>query len=259
MKTSFRTFLFVALSALAPSLLKAETLEGPLWPNTGGYTIMTPSGWGASNGMVFFGVGRTMPQVYANQDDMGAGTGIGIGDPQKNLGVELSVDMNDVSARDNFSYGFKVHRVIYDGTAIAVGGEHLFYDKNKSDAGNSFYVSVSHAIQGLPSNYDSEQSKLNLSLGVGNGRFSRKSDDDVAAGKGMHGTYVFGAASYEIFEATNFIVEWSGINLNAGISTGLFSLSDNIPVNLTLAAGDLTKYSGDGVKFLSALSLAVIF
>jgi hypothetical protein len=258
-KSILQSMFCVVLSALAPSMLKAEAPEAALWPNEGGVTVMTPSGWGASNGMVFFGIGRTTPQVYASDDDMGAGTGIGIGNPERNLGIELSADMNDVSAFTNFSYGFKIHRILVPGTSIAVGGEHMFYDKDLSDAGESYYVAISQAVQSMPSANDPEQSKLHLTLGVGNGRFSHKSPDDVLAGKGEHGTHIFGAAAYEIYKASNLVLEWSGINLNAGISSGILSLGERIPVNLTLAAGDLTRYSGDKVTLFSAMSFAVLF
>jgi hypothetical protein len=70
---------------------------------------------------------------------------------------------------------------------------------------------------------------------------------------------VFGAAAYEVYKATNVILEWSGINLHAGLSTGIFSLAENFPVNVTVAAGDLTDYSGDEIRLLSSLSCAFIF
>jgi hypothetical protein len=259
--STFGALLCASLAASLPSALHAAEQPESLWPNKGGKTIMTPSGWGASNGMVFFGVGRTTPQVYSTVDDMGAAAGIGIGNPEKNIGVQLSATMNDVSEQNNFSYGIKLHRIIADGTSIAVGGEHLFHDDAETDpdADESFYVSVSHALQSMPSSYNADRSKLHLTLGVGNGRFGDKSQMDIATGKGEQGTYVFGAAAYEVYKATNVILEWSGINLHAGLSTGIFSLAENFPVNVTVAAGDLTDYSGDEIRLLSSLSCAFIF
>ena len=257
--TVFRALCCATLSAFAPSLLMAETQSVPLWPNEGGITLMTPSGWGASNGMVFLGVGRITPQENAEQYDTAACAGIGFGNPEKNLGVELCVVADDAFALDNHSVDFKLHRIISTGTSIAFGGEHLFYDKTKSDLGNSFYIALSHAVQGLPSSTNPDQSQLQFSLGIGNGRFSHKSTDDVIAGKGTNGTHVFGAVAYEMLPATNMVVEWSGVNLNAGLSTGFLRLGENVPLNVTVAAGDLTRNSGNGVILLSSASIAVLF
>jgi hypothetical protein len=258
-KSTFWILLGALLSGGAPSLLHAEPIKAPLWPNAGSTSILTPTGWGASEGMVFFGIGCTTPQVYSHRSDGDSGAGIGIGSPSKNLGLELSVAMMDLSGRDNFSYGIKVHRIIADGTSIGIGGVNLFRDKIKSDADESFYVAVSHAVQSVPSDNNPNESKLHVNLGVGSGMFSTMSPYDIAAGKRKHGSYVFGSTAYEIFEATNAIIEWSGINLNAGISTGLISISDHVPVTVTVAAGDLTSYSGDGVRMYCSVSSAILF
>jgi hypothetical protein len=241
------------------SPLEAQMLSVPLGPNEGGSSIMVPSGWGAYGGMVFGGVSVTAPQVYSDRSDGNAGAGIGIGDPYENIGLELSVAMMDLSEQDNISFGFKLHKNIADGTSVGIGGLNLFRDKLESDADESYYVVVSHAVQGMPSGTKPYESKLLLSLGVGNGMFSEMSPFDIDAGKNRHGTYVFGSAGYEFLKATNLVVEWSGINLNAGVSTGLFSLSRTLPVNVTVAAGDLTSYSGDGVRLLCSVSSAVLF
>lgn len=247
----------IALVA-SPSTLHAELLSSPLGPNEGGSSIMVPTGWGAYGGMLFYGVSLTTPQVYSNASDGNAGAGIGIGNPYTNVGVELSVAMMDLSQQDNFSFGFKLHRNIADGTSIGIGGLNMFHDA-ESDADESYYVAISHAVQGMPSGTQPYESKLLFTIGAGNGMFRRMSDYDIAAGKSKHGTYVFGSAAYEVLKATNLVVEWSGVNLNAGISTGALSISKHVPVNVTVAAGDLTNYSGDGVRLLCAVNSAVFF
>ncbi|NTW53039.1 MAG: hypothetical protein HGB22_10710 [Chlorobiaceae bacterium] len=258
-KSTFLAVIIAVFSGGVSNMLHADPITAPLWPNAGSTSIFTPTGWGASFGIVYFGGGATTPQVYSTRTDADSGAGFGLGNPLKNLGLELSVAMMDVSKRDNFSYGFKIHRIIGDGTSIGFGGVNLFHDKKKSDADESYYVAISHAVQGLPSGYNPEESKLHLNLGVGNGMFSKMSPYDTRAGKGRHGTYVFGSTAYEIYNATNAIVEWSGMNLNAGISTGLFSLSKNIPVTVTIAAADLTKYTADGVRLTYGVSGAILF
>jgi hypothetical protein len=247
------------LLAASPSGLHAELISSPpLGPNEGGSSIMIPSGWGAYGGMVFGGFSFTTPQVYANVSDGNAGVGFGVGNPYKNVGVEMSVAMMDLSQQDNFSVGVKLHRNIAEGTSIGVGALNLFHD-SESDADDSYYVVASHAVQGMQSETQPYESKLLFTLGVGNGMFGDMSPIDIKAGKNEHGTYVFGSVAYEVFRATNVVVEWSGINLNAGVSSGLLKLGKNMPVNVTIAAGDLTSYSGDGVRLLSSLNTAILF
>ena len=220
-------------------------------PNRGGKTITTPSGWGASNNTVFMGAVIVSPQAYTSDNDSAVVFGFGFGDPVKNIGLQLSANMNDVSEQDNFSYGVKAHRYLGHGTSIAIGGEHLFHEE-ESDADESFYFSLSHACQKYHSSKPGV-SKLHITIGAGSGRFGKKSELDIEHSKGKHGTYVFGAAAYEIFDSANFILEWNGINLNAGISMMPFK---NIPFVFTIGALDLTSYSGDGVRFVGAVGLS---
>jgi hypothetical protein len=226
------------------------------FPNGAATTLTIPSGWGAHSNVAFIGAGITSPQAYSDDDDAGVSFGIGLGDPVEYVGVQLNAAVNDVSEGDNWSGGLKVHRYIPRGSSLAVGADHLFPD-DESDADESYYIVFSHAVQQYPS--DSGSAKLNFTIGAGNERFGKKSPSDVASGKGEDGTYVFGAAAYEIFDATNLVVDWNGLNLNAGVSIAPFRLipgAEFIPLVVTLGAADLTTYSGDKVRFIASAGLS---
>ncbi len=227
------------------------------FPNGAATTLTIPSGWGAHSNVVFLGAGITSKQAYSNDDDAGVSFGIGLGDPVEYVGVQLSAAINDVSEGDNWSGGVKLHRYVATGTSLAVGAVHLFPD-SESDSDESFYITLSHAVQAYPSERPGA-TKLNFTVGAGNERFGKKSPRDVKDGKGENGTYVFGAAAYEIFDSTNLVVDWNGLNLNAGVSIAPFRLipgAEFIPLVVTLGAADLTTYSGDKVRFIASAGLS---
>ena len=238
----------------AGSLVR-EPLYDVYLPNQAATTLATPSGWGAWGNTIFVGGGITSPAPYSDNSDGAATVGFGVGNPAENLGLQISATMNDLSGQDNVSYGAVLHRYLGHGTSVAVGGENLFRDKDESDVGESYYLAFGHAFQGVVSDAPG-QSGLHGSIGVGNGRFAHKSPRDVEDGKGERGSYVFGALAYEIFANTNVILEWSGLNLNAGVAVAPF---ENFPLGVTLGAADLTDNSGDGVRFIGAAGLAYQF
>jgi hypothetical protein len=225
-----------------------------LLPNRAAKSLMSPTGWGASGGLLFIGGGVTTPQAYSKNSDAAISFGLGVGNPVRNLGVQLSTTMSDVSNQGVFSLGFKVHRYVGYGTSIAVGGENFFADV-RSDANESYYIVASHAFQELASSLPSF-ARLHASIGVGEGRFSQKSPLDVATGKGKDGTYVFGALSYEVYEATNFIVDWNGVNLATGFSVTPFSA---FPLGISVGVADLTDNSGDQPRFIASVGYSQRF
>lgn len=225
-------------------------------PNAGAKSVMTPTAWGAAYGSIFAGAGFSKRNPYVRRDGVMA-LGVGIGDPVLKVGLQLGVTVSDLTEFDNYSYSFKVHRYLGQGTAVAVGGESLltggpFVD----DLGETFYLVVSHVVQGVASSRPGV-GRLHLSAGVGSGRFANRSPRDVLEGKGENGTWVFGNAAVEVAKHLNLILEWGGINLHAGVSKA-FQVGD-VSISLSLAAADLTDYSGDGARLLAGGAVAVGF
>jgi len=184
------------------------------------------------------------------------GFGVGLGDPVLQVVVQAGVTISDLSELDNRLYSFKLHRYLGNGTAIAVGGESLFTGGPfVDDLGEAFYLVVSHVVQRGASRPGI--GRLHLSAGVGSGRFAETNERDVSEGKRANGTWLFGNAALKVARDVNLIVEWGGINLNVGVNKA-FQV-DEVTVSLTVAAADLTEYSGDGARLLLGGAVAVIF
>ncbi len=221
-----------------------------LLPNIHGKSLTTPIAWGASNGVVFAGVGGTVHAPYADEADGAAVLGVGVGDPIKNLGAQIAFVSLDLDEWEEYSMSLHLHHDFGGGTAVGAGIENVMLTEG-GDAGESYYLVVSHGLQGDMFANETGSSKLHVSVGVGSGRFGEKSPADVAAGKGEDGTYVFGNVAYELFEEFNVIADWNGINLNAGLSKTFWL--DKYPVAVTIGAADLTDNSGDEVRFVFAV------
>ena len=233
-----------ALSRKFDSLLtgdKTQEQTDMLLPNDAPQTLTTPSGFGGYGTYLFGVIGGVYPQVYHTTPDLIASGGISYGDPFRAVNAAASINMTDVHRFRDFSANFILSRIIAEGSSISAGGLQLFANRRQSDApGETYYVAFSHAIQSLPSETEGASS-LTYTIGIGNGRFYLKSPDDIAAGRGSHGTGVFANVSYEVFEHVNLIAEWSGVNL--AVSTG-FRPFDNA-LSFELGVANLTRYSGD--------------
>lgn len=213
-------------------------------PNYLGKSLMTPTAWGGERGGILFGViGGTFPQPYSSKTDLIAVAGITVGDANK-LGGIVMLNINDVSKIRNFSSNIILNRHISNNSAISIGAIHLLASKS-SDAGPSYFIVYSHAVQTLPSKILGV-SALHYSLGIGSGRFYYKSKYDVLAGLGRYGTAIFANISYEVYRWMNVNLEWSGLNLHAGISIKPFHFLPHISIGI----GDITRFSGDRVRLL---------
>lgn len=238
------------LALQAPSASAAE--PGPTYlPNNHGKSLTTPVAWGASNNVIFMGVGGNYPAPYTSDADGAAVLGFGIGDPKENVGLQVAFVSLDISQWGEYSMSAQLSKDLGNANALAVGVENIMLTDG-GDAGKSFYVVYSQGVQGDPFvNESSGNSKLHFSIGAGTGRFGDKSPMDIADGKGEHGTYVFGNIAYDVAESFNLIADWNGLNLNAGVSKTFWL--GKVPLAFTVGAADLTDNSGDGVRCVFAV------
>ena len=235
--------------------LKTTDRSGTLSPDDALQSITIPSGFGGYGTYVFGGVGGAYPQVYQKNADLIASGGFCAGNPVEAVNVAAGLNLTDVHRFRDFSGNLIVSRTIFAGSSISVGGLQLFANKHQSDApGATFYFAFSHAIQTLPSATEGA-SRLSYTIGIGNGRFYVKSFDDIKAGKGTHGTAVFGSISYEIIRHVNINAEWSGMNL--GVTFGLRPFKN--PLSIGIGVVDLTRYSADkpGMTFTFGYPLSL--
>lgn len=217
-------------------------------PNMHGKSLTTPTGWGASNGVVFCGVGITSPSPYSRLSNGEAVFGCGIGDPVKYFGLQLNIISLDLDGWNDYGLGILIHRQLGNENSFSIGVEDIEITRGRG-LEPSYYMVYSQAVQSdmfVDKKY--RVSDLHFSLGIGNGRYAEKSSLDMLHGKGRYGTYVFGNVAYELFDYFNLIADWSGLNLNAGCSRTFFY--HNTPISITAGIGDLTRYSSNRIRFI---------
>ena len=246
------SLIFAALVCMpaASHAFEPSNIPQTILPNIHGKSLTTPVAWGAANGVVFAGVGGTVNAPYRDKADGAAALGIGVGDPIKNLGAQITFISLDLDEWEEYSMSLHLHHDFGGGMAVGAGIENVMLTEG-GDADESYYLVVSHGVQGDMFASETGSSKLHFSVGVGSGRFGEKSAEDIAAGKSEYGTYVFGNVAYELFNEFNAIVDWNGINLNAGLSKTFWI--EQFPVAVTVGAADLTDNSGDDVRFIFAV------
>ena len=232
-----------------PQTLSAKLAEVVVAP---GASISTPIGFGASLGQIFGGFAFQSRTRFTNQADGGLALGVGLGEPQKIVGLDVTMAIlslfGDNAGRGSFS--FKIHRSLPEGFAVALGFENAI-NWGGTDAGSSIYGVVSKFFQFTETTKE-PFSQLTLSLGVGGGRFR----SEGAIEDGVNSLGVFASAGLRIVEPVSAIVEWSGQDLNAGISLIPFP---KVPLTINLAGADLTGNAGDGARFVMSIGYNYFF
>ena len=204
----------------------------------------TPTAYGAEFGDVFFGASYQARVRYAPIDDGDAYIGFGLGNPRKNLGIELNYT-SFTTVRHGFfnegSFSFKIHRDLPANLAIAYGWEDAIHSSG-TDGGSSMYGVLTSFI---PTRTDGNYflSSITLSAGIGNGRFQ----SEQAFSEDRHGINAFGSVGVRVFKPLSFIADWTGQDLTLGTSIVPFP---RIPFVLTTGFADVTGSAGDGARFV---------
>lgn len=210
-----------------------------------GSSVGSPSAFGADWGDVFAGFSFQERTRFTDKADGAVVAGFGIGDAQKLVGLEVAVTVFDL-IDDTFQDGgisFKLHHDFGDGFAVAAGVENAII-WGGLDTNSSAYGVVSKVFRFK----DATQpfSSLTVNLGLGGGRF--RSEDDVFDGDDS--INVFGSAGLRVIEPISVIADWTGQDLNLGVSLVPFR---NIPLTITPAIADVTSNAGDGARFVLSI------
>jgi hypothetical protein len=223
--------------------LPLETLPAP------GSSALSPTAFGASFGQAFVGAAFQGRTRFTNSSDGTIAAGFGLGDARKSAGLQVSVTVlnllnnregGDDSAFNRGSISLKLHRLISNDLAVAVGVENAIV-WGFTDAGTSGYGVASKIVR-LKQNPAEPFSTLTLSLGLGGGRF--RSEDDFQ--NGVDSINVFGSAAVRVTESVSAIADWAGQDLTLGVSIVPFR---NLPLVITPAFTDITGSAGDGARF----------
>ncbi len=213
-------------------------------------TLLTPSAYGKSWGQVAVGASFLGRVRYREESDASLGVGFGLGNSQKSLGVDVSVGIADVTTFKRGTVGIKLHRILADDWAIAVGVKNAIVWGDIA-GGISPYGVVTKRFQ-LREDRRSPLSQLYVSAGAGTGRF--RPEADVINDRNSVG--VFGSVAVRLVEQVHFITEWSGQDLSLGLSILPFA---EVPLVISPAVTDVTNAAGDGPRFTLGVGLGFTF
>ena len=147
---------------------------------------------------------------------------IGLGDPEKYLGVDLRINIYGLSNKEgepgNLGEGtvdWHINRMISKRFWAGVGGYDLlgWYNGDLNKLHSVYACATTYFT--LRKNNLKPFSTIFLNGGVGNGRF--RPDKDFTLSK-TNPFGVFGSAAIQVLPTTNLVAEWSGYGLYTGIS-----------------------------------------
>jgi hypothetical protein len=212
-----------------------------------GNSVGSESAWGAGWGDFFAGVGYQSRARFSSKPDGSESVGFGLGDPRQYVGLEVGINSASTFRQTpgkNGSVSLKLHRALPGEYGIAVGIENAAA-WGGTDGGSSTYGVVSHTFQ-FREDPQHFFGSLAWNVGVGNSRFL--SEQDLAAGK--KGVNVFGSAGLRLISRASLVGDWTGQDLDAGLSIVPFRRS---PLVLSLGMADLTHRAGDGARLIVGL------
>ncbi len=214
-------------------------------------TIINPSGYGASWGNAGIGLGLQQRTRFRNQADGVLGLGFGLGNPQKNVGLQIGLTLVDLSRLfEDGTINLKLHRRLPLDSSIAVGaqGAVTFGD---TDGGSSVFGVVTKRFV-LKQDRTKPFSELYTTVGVGGGQF--RSEFDINSG--VESVGVFSSIALKVIQPISVITEWSGQDLTIGTSIVPFR---NLPFAIVPAVTDITGSAGDGARFILGLGYSFSF
>ncbi|PEN14198.1 hypothetical protein CRI94_03930 [Longibacter salinarum] len=216
-----------------------------------GTTINTPTAFGARWGQVYAGASVQERIRYADWTDGVVTMGAGFGDPEKWVGLDVTLNILDTYtelAKDR-SVSLKLHRRLPASAAIAVGWENIWHTEG-TDGGSSPYAVVSKSARLHDGGPWVPFGVMAASVGVGGDRFQ----SEGAFLRGDTGAGVFGSLAVRLLRPVHAIANWTGQDLSLGMS---ITPLPRLPIVITPALMDVTGRAGDGVRF--SMSAAIIY
>lgn len=218
----------------------------------GGSSVGSPTAFGAGWGSAFFGTSFQGRARNTDKADGAASFGFGLGDARRVVGLEVAATAVDLLG-NTFGDGtvsFKLHRLLPANFGIAVGVENAI-TWGSTDGGSSLYGVVSKVFS-LKEDTAAPFSKITTSVGLGGGRF--RSEKDVEDDNDT--VNVFGSMGLQATERLSLIADWTGQDLNLGVSVVPFG---NLPLVITPSLADVTGNAGDGARFVLGVGYVTRF
>ena len=223
----------------------------PSYRTSPSITIINPSAYGASWGNAGIGIGYQERARFREESDGVIGLGFGLGNPLKNVGVQVGISLVDVSApfRDG-GINLKLHRRLPEDFSIAIGVQGVTKWGN-TDGGSSVYGVATKRLK-LRRDRTKAFSEIYTTLGVGGGQF--RSESDINNGNDNIG--VFASLAVKVIQPVGFVAEWSGQDITIGVPLVLFR---RLPLVIVPAITDVTGSAGDGTRFIIGLGYSFTF
>jgi len=236
-------FLLPMPTALAP--------QGGLYGRaTPGVSASSPLAFGPNWRDVFAGIGYQASTRFGGGSDGAVSAGFGLGNSQDAIGAEVVVtSLSTVRSGlfDRMVVGFKAHRALPMGAAIAVGVEGVKMAGKDFETKEAVYGVISKVVALNADGDDTAPfSSVTLNAGLGNGRFCAEETVGGLARTSDCGVNFFGSAGLRATQWLGLIGDWTGQDLNLGVSLAPFS---NFPLVITPALADVTGHAGNKVRF----------
>jgi hypothetical protein len=233
--------------------VQSEPLFGDIFGGSPGITVANPSGFGADN-LTGFASATYQESVRGSEKDDGSlGFGIGFGDAQKVVGVELGYTIASFGSNRDFGTGgfnLKIHRRLATDTSIAVGWNGFLNIGDENDFEDSLYGVVTQVFR-TRKNINDPFSRVAVSAGLGNGQF--RTVEDIEDDRGT--VNPFGSVALRIARPVSFITEWTGQDLALGLSISPFK---NFNLVITPALRDVLG-EGDRARFVLGVGTSFKF
>lgn len=245
-----------SLSDLKAASAALQEFEPPkdLGISAPAYTISNPSGYGLTFGSVSLAAGFSTEPSEQEEGQAGLGFGLGLGDPNKWVGLDLTYTFGNLLDEGNGGLSAKIHRNLVSteqvNLALAVGWED-FATTGDSPRVSSVY-GVATAIFKLQPDIRTSFSRLSLTLGVGGGRF--RTEGDIRDGEDS--ANIFASGSLRIARSVSVITEWTGQELSAGISWAPFKQYN---FYITPSLRNLTADDSENVRFSLSTGVLIQF
>ncbi len=210
----------------------------------------SPIGFGAGYTEFIAGVGgQTMPRGSPDSLDGSMSVGVGIGDPTQWVGLEVTstiISLQNSFAEDG-NFNFKVHHAIPSyRMSVAIGVENTGRWGAAKQTESANYAAVTKIFDASPAGSNVPMS-LALTAGAGDGRFSKPGEDTVNP---------FGAVALSLYRRISVIADWTGRDLNAGVS---FLPLATWPIVVSVGAINLTERYATVVQFAGGIGYTYRF
>lgn len=238
-------------------LIDPITVETAIFGGAPGSTAGTPSAYGASWGQAYVGGGLFFP-LEDGRTDGSLSVGFGLGDAVKSVGVEVNANITSVGGGnsnfdfgDSGSLGFKVHKYLGDGAAVAVGFANPVTWGDSNNAEDTIYGVATKSFNLQPKDPNNKM-PLTISVGVGSGTFRSKG----ALASGDNAANIFGSIGIRTAPEVAWVSSWTGNRLNIG---GSFAPFKQTPVVINAIFTDVTDNLNDGIGISLSAGYAIKF